>query len=238
MKSIILYIAITVLCLAVITAGTSLSAYASEPGSSMALTENARNILFTTYRLDRAQFELQEAARPFPLPGNTEGIEVRYPRWGSWWVGVEVYQKGKLLRTAMIKFRLLKITDVLTAVRPIKSMETLRPDDFVKERKAITVDDSNEKKLIASPDALQNKRARYFISQGEALRSDKIETIPLVCRNEEVRAVLERDEFYVESTCKALDNGFSGSIIRVRLLNGKTVQGVVDEYGLVHVKFQ
>lgn len=237
MKSIILYIAITALCLAVITAGRPLCAYAEEPGNSMALTENARNLLFTTYRLDRSQFELQEAARPFPLPGNTEGIEVRYPRWGSWWVGVEVYQKGRLLRTAMIKFRLLKITDVLTAIRPVKSMETLRPEDFVKERKAIPVDGIDEKKLITSTDVLQNKRARYFINQGEALLSDRIETIPLICRNEEVRAVLERDEFYVESTCKALDNGFSGSVIRVRLLNGKTVQGVVDDYGLVHVKF-
>ncbi len=237
MKSTFLYTVIAVACIVTTVTGMPLCTCAAEGSDNIALTDTARSFLFTKYRLDRAQFVLQETARPFSLSGDTEGIEVRYPRWGHWWVGVEVYQKGKLLRTALIKFQLLKVTVVLTAIRPIRSMEALRPEDFVRERKAVAIDGDMEKKLVTSLDALENKRARYFINQGTPLLSDKIEAIPLVCRNEEARAVLERDDFSVESTCRALDNGFSGSIIRIRLLNGKTVQGVVDERGLVHVKF-
>lgn len=236
MKSILCNTVIATACLVMIMI-CSICASAADGEDSAALTESARRFLFTTYKLDRAQFVLQEAARPLSLPGNIGEIEVRCPRWGKWWAGLEIYQKGRLLRTAFIKFNLLKVTDVLVALRPIKSKETLRPEDFVAERKAILIKDDIEKKLITSHYALLNKRARYFIGEGTPLTAEKIEAIPLVCRNEEARAILERDDFGIESTCRALDNGFCGSTIRVRLLNGKTVQGVIDESGLVHVKF-
>jgi flagella basal body P-ring formation protein FlgA len=165
-----------------------------------------------------------------------EGADIRFPRWGKYWVAAEIYSKGRLIRTSLIRFSVQKSMEVYCATRRIRAKDAAVASDYEKVARSVDADSLELKKYITSLDSLKDKRTRYCVPQGAILTCDMLEPVPLINVREEARILIIKENFAIESAGRALDDGYPGSSVRVRLDSGKVMKGTVNAEGLVEVK--
>jgi flagella basal body P-ring formation protein FlgA len=195
----------------------------------------AKQILLQKYPLTANDCELQAINRLNSTMLGVEKPTYSFPRVGPYWVGLEITKEGKLIRTLVLQFKVVRHIDVICAARQIKGKDMVVIADLVKEKRTVDAGSSIDKSLVTSIDYFEGKRARYFIPEGTIITREKLEPIPPVRKYEDARVLVKRDEFAVESVGKALEDGFYGSRVRVRLQNGKILQGILNDQGQVEI---
>lgn len=227
---------LTAVFLIILFAYSFASSTSCTPATGEELVSHARAFLCQKYNLDESQSELRTMSRLTDLVLGEPGTEFRFSRWGQYWVSMEGFSRGKKVRTLHIKFKLLKFVEVFHAGRDIKAKELVRSEDFTRER--IAIDPAAADTLVNNSDFFTGKRAKYLLREGTVVGKNKLEPVPFINKYEDAVIMVTGDGMTLSSTAKALEDGFIGSAIKIRLNNGKIMNGVINEGGSVEIKFR
>jgi flagella basal body P-ring formation protein FlgA len=204
--------------------------------SGEAILARAKHSLLQKFPLENRQCELKEL-NSF----STSLIAVKKPEYlftssGKYWVNLEIRKDGKLVRTLVLRFKVVKHVEAICAMRAIRGKDLISLSDLVREQRVVDVGSPVEKHLVTDPASFEGKRARYYIAEGTIITTEKLEPNPPVRKLEDTRVLIQRDDFAIESVGKALEDSFCGSRAKVRLQNGRVLQGIVNDLGQVEIK--
>ncbi|MCG3136644.1 MAG: hypothetical protein HJJLKODD_00479 [Phycisphaerae bacterium] len=103
--------------------------------------------------------------------------------------------------------------EVVVAKRSINRSQTITAEDVRMEARSF-----QDLADLGLTDLQQTVglRAKQLIATGDMIMTTQLEQIPLVQRNEEVRILSQQGGIALETTCKALESGTLGQVIRVR----------------------
>jgi flagella basal body P-ring formation protein FlgA len=122
---------------------------------------------------------------------------------------------------------------VYRAIRDIPRQASLDPTDF----ELIEAELQNSKELISEFPA--KIRATKLIKQGEILRSEWFQPIPLVCKDQEVTVIARDENVGVKMVGLAKMDGWRGDMIPIiNPVSHKTIKAKVTGNGLVELNIQ
>jgi flagella basal body P-ring formation protein FlgA len=147
---------------------------------------------------------------------------------------LETYRDGRLVRSEAWEARMHRIAEAWIATRTLQAGEPLSPDDF--ERRAVDVAGSTES-IDATAPWPEGWRARGRIVAGTPLLRSRMAPVPEVRGGERVVASASAGRVTLQLAATALQDGQSGSWVRVRLPGRRdTVMARVAAGGQVEVK--
>ncbi len=136
-------------------------------------------------------------------------------------------------RRISVGLNLLWRYSVVVATRDISVGERLSPDKVKLEERflrSITPDYKIDVSKIANYESLKT------IYRGQILRKSYLKLSPVVKRGDEVRITYRKGNIEITLKAKALENGYVGRQIRLKLLNGRVIRGHVDASGRVVIR--
>ncbi len=119
---------------------------------------------------------------------------------------------------------------VLVARRDVSVGERLSPDMFTVEERYLK---STTPDYEIDLEDILNYKATKPITKGEILRKSYLKKTPVIKRGDEVRVLYKRGNIEILLRAKALENGYVGSKVRLKLDNGKVIRGRVNADGSV-----
>lgn len=147
---------------------------------------------------------------------------------------LETHRSGRLLRRDALPVRLHRMASVWLAKRSLEPGEALDPSAF--ERREIDVAGFPETVDAAAP-WTDGWRARTRIVEGAPLLRSGMQVLPSVSRGKAVMAVAAAGQVRLMLPGTALQDGQSGTWVRVRLAGQReTVMARVESSGQVEVK--
>jgi len=147
-------------------------------------------------------------------------------------VPVEVYVDGRFYRMASVSAVIKVETTCYIADADIRVRQS--PEGkYSPIRRDITFLPND---VIAGEAALRNRAARRNIMRGTVLLASMFEPVPLFRRGQEVVVAVRVGTAVVESRGSALSDGREGRACRVKLVTGKTVEGIVGPDGRVIIE--
>lgn len=213
-----------------------LSSFSSNSsGTGNNLVSNAKAFLCQNLSIDTSKNELKELYQLNDPCLSDSTVQIKFTSYGQYWVGVEAYKDGRVLRTFLLKFKLLSFADVYYAKINIKAGDSIKPEFLGKERRGIETGSGGGGAVISNIEDIKGKRARCFIKEGTLLSFDKLEGIPDIKRFDDIRIKVIKEDLIISSVGKAQEDGHKGSDIKVRMASGKLIKGFVNENGEVEV---
>lgn len=148
-------------------------------------------------------------------------------------VPVEIYIDNKFYKIETVTLFVRVTKDCFIATRNIRSREKLMDADFEKVKKDITYlpDD-----IILSENELNNLVTRKAILKGTLLLRSMFENQPLFRKGARVSVKVIVKNIQIETEGLATDDGRKGDLMRVKLDNGKILEGKVNEEGKVIIE--
>lgn len=89
--------------------------------------------------------------------------------------------------------------------------------------------------VLANPDQWVGQVASRQLMAGQAVRQSMVRAPAVFRAGAQVRVVTQGPGYMVTSSGQALSNGATGQTIRIRMDNGRTISGIVNEDGTVAV---
>ncbi len=117
--------------------------------------------------------------------------------------------------------------------------ESIEPGERLypwKVKKALVFKERCPRVWINNPDELINYTAIRRIDRNEPVKKGYLKREPLVRRGQSVRVVFREGNIEIELSGEALDTGFWGNLVRVKVGNGRVLRGRVEGENLVSVK--
>jgi len=142
-------------------------------------------------------------------------------------VEIDVDTRFYKLETVMLNVRVR--ADCLVSSEDIKAREPLA-GRFVTDKKDITYMPGD---IITDVGMAANKLSKRAIMKGTVLSADMFESAPLFRRGSTVNVVVKIRNISVETTGTAFDDGREGGPAKVRIQNGKILEGTVSADGKV-----
>lgn len=121
---------------------------------------------------------------------------------------------------------------VVKAKRPIARHQPIRAEDLAVEELEV----SRLGGFFFSPEGLQGKRAKTWITAGSVIRPEQVEDLPQVRKGERVMVVLEMPSLSVTCHGLSLEDGRLGDKVKVKVLaSEKVLCGEVVDEGTVRL---
>ncbi|MFH1278952.1 MAG: flagellar basal body P-ring formation chaperone FlgA [Candidatus Eisenbacteria bacterium] len=183
------------------------------------------------------EIEWTGAARLDGVEGKDLTIRAKPTRpittYGPVVLSVEFLDGDRVLERRVVSARVRVWRDVVVTDRRLDRHETVDSGDLRLERREIrTVADD----VFGAATALEGMRTRRMLGDGVIVKRDDVEPVPLVRRGERVMLTVSYGGITVSAVAKALDDGVSGDVIRVKNeRSGRRLYGVVVAEGLVRV---
>jgi flagella basal body P-ring formation protein FlgA len=148
-------------------------------------------------------------------------------------IPVEIYIDNKFYKIEPVSFVINVVTDCLIAKKNIKIKEFLKEEDYIIAKKDITFlpDD-----VILSNDELNGLITKRAIIAGTVLQKSMFETPPLFKRGTNVGVIVQVKKVTVETEGIAMTDGREGDLVKVKLNNGKILEGKVNYQGKVIIE--
>ncbi len=171
-------------------------------------------------------------------PGKIE-FQVTAPKHTDW-LGpipfrVQILIDGRAAERVIVPATIEVWSDVVLAVKPLGKFQPIEADDITVKKMNLACVPAN---VVVRPDQVLGLRARHRIAANSVLRSDQIESPPVVMRGDVVRMVAESDVLRVAAKGMAKENGAVGERIRVmNLRSRKIIYAQVMDEQTVQVEF-
>jgi flagella basal body P-ring formation protein FlgA len=120
----------------------------------------------------------------------------------------------------------------LAAARPLKSGQVLTPSDWK------WVDGDLSKmgdSLVDSPDLIKNMELSRAQQAGNALRLNDFRQMSVIKSGDQVRVAIVGRGFGIDASGQALADAALGASVKVRISDGKIIQGTAVSQGVVEV---
>jgi flagella basal body P-ring formation protein FlgA len=120
----------------------------------------------------------------------------------------------------------------MAAAKPLKSGQILSPSDWKwVEGDLSKMGDS----LIDSPDLIKDMELSRSQQPGQPLRLNDFRTMSVIKSGDQVRVSILGRGFAIDASGQALSDAALGASVKVRITNGKIVQGTAVSQGLIEV---
>ncbi len=148
-------------------------------------------------------------------------------------VPVEIYVDNKFFKIEPVSLFIKVTKNCFAAKRNIKSKEKLSETDIEIVKKDITYlpDD-----LILSESEIYNLVTKKAILKGTLLLKSMFETQPLFRKGSRVAVIVKVKNIMVEAEGTAQEDGRAGDLLRVKLDNGKILEGKVNTEGKIIIE--
>lgn len=147
-------------------------------------------------------------------------------------IPVEITVDGKFYRTIPISVLIKVATECLVADRNINIKETIA-DKVVLQKKDITFMPDD---VITDIERVKNKISRQAIAKGSIILNKMLDSTPVFKRGDTITVMVKRGYVTVETTGVSMENGKEGSIVKVKLITGKIIEGKVNFDGKVIIQ--
>lgn len=150
--------------------------------------------------------------------------------WGKTRVGVKCGQPGNW--TAYLAATVSVTGPYLVSARKINRGQTLTAGDFETRVGELTELPAT---VLSDPQRVLGQRAKVSLAARQALRSDHLQQTPVIRQGDRVRVIARGSGFSAAAEGVALNNAGIGEAIKVRIANGKTLQGLARQPGEVEL---
>ncbi len=207
------------------------------------LLEIARKFIGSCFDGSKLRYEI-EYLRPVPksvvLPEGNVSYRCFMPSKGSFWGNgvfpIVFYVDGKEVKKVWVYSGVRVFAKVVIAARGINLGHIIRPEDLTLGERDVT---SLNSKYFSRVGDVIGKRAKRFIFPGSIVRSDFIDTPPVVRRGDRVVILLDTDTIRVTAPGIAEEDGRVGDIIKVEnVMSKKVIFGEVRDGKRVVVRIQ
>lgn len=146
---------------------------------------------------------------------------------------VTAYLNGRKYTAFTVLFDVRVYEQALVTSRAVKPGEAIAAGDLKLQRTDISALESLPYQNLHD---IVGKRAGRYLQAGVILTVDVLENIPLVLKNKTVKVIIADGSIMIETTGKALQDGYIGDLIPVKLLESQMVlSGRVTGDGIVEV---
>ena len=128
------------------------------------------------------------------------------------YVPVKVVTDDNRVTKTFITIRLKLFQEVLVAVKPIKSRETLTAGDFQLEKVDVTQVRGSAVKTLKGIETL---RSKISLRTGDVLVKEAVEAKPIINVGDQVNASVSSGSVYVSTEATARQEGLRGDIIQI-----------------------
>jgi flagellar basal body P-ring formation protein FlgA len=173
------------------------------------------------------------------VPAGKLGFHVAAPKHTDW-LGpipfrVQIMVDGQVAGRVIAPATIEVWSDVVLAVKPLGKFQPIEADDIQVKKMNLARVPAN---VIVRVDQVLGQRAKHNIAANSVLRSDQVESPPVVRRGEVVQMVAESAVLRVAAKGIAKENGTVGERIRVmNLRSRKIVYAQVVDHQTVQVEF-
>ena len=167
------------------------------------------------------------------------GFQVVAPKHTDW-LGpipfrVQILADGRIAEKVIAPATIEVWSDVVMAVKPLGKFQPIEADDIIVKKMNLACVPAN---VVVRPDQVLGLRAKHRIAANCVLRSDQVESPPVVVRGNVVQMVAETDVLRVAAKGMAKESGAVGERIRVmNLRSKKIVYALVMDEQTVQVEF-
>jgi flagellar basal body P-ring formation protein FlgA len=173
------------------------------------------------------------------VPAGRLGFQVTAPKHTDW-LGpipfrVQILVDGQVIERVIVPATIEVWSDVVLAVKPLGKFQPIEADDILVQKMNLACVPAN---VIVRADQVLGLRARHNIAANSVLRSDQVESPPVVLHGEVVQMIAESAVLRVAAKGLAKENGAVGDRIRVmNLRSKKIVYAQVVDHQTVRVEF-
>jgi flagella basal body P-ring formation protein FlgA len=173
------------------------------------------------------------------VPPGKIGFQVSAPKHTDW-LGpipfrVQILVDGRVAGKVIAPATIEVWSDVVLTVKPLGKFQPIEADDILVKKMNLARVPAN---VIVRADQVLGLRAKHNIAANCALRSDQIESPPVVMRGDVVQMIAESAVVKVAAKGMAKENGAAGDRIRVMNLRSKRIiYALVLDKQTVQVEF-
>lgn len=150
--------------------------------------------------------------------------------WGRTRVGVKCHQPASW--TTYLAVTVSVTGPYLVSARKINRGQTLTAGDFETRVGELTELPAS---VLTDPQRVLGQRAKVSLAARQTLRTEHLQQNPVIRQGDRVRVVARGSGFAAAAEGVALNNAGAGEPIKVRIANGKTLQGVARMAGEVEL---
>ncbi|MBP7793252.1 MAG: flagellar basal body P-ring formation protein FlgA [Candidatus Goldbacteria bacterium] len=147
-------------------------------------------------------------------------------------IPVEVTVDGKFYRIIPVSVLIKVTTDCMVAGQNIKIKEPVI-DKVILQKTDITYLPND---VITDVETVRNKISRHAIAKGTVILNSMLDSMPIFKRGDNVTVAVKRGNITVETTGISMEDGKEGSIVKVKLVTGKIIEGRVLSDGKVIIQ--
>jgi len=184
--------------------------------------------------LEGREFSIQWEPSKLEFPACTKNPSVELLRkdkaWGKLLLNLRC-DTGRIWARPVSLYVLVK-GRYLAATRPLKSGQVLTPSDWK------WVDGDLSKmgdSLVDSPELLKNMELSRAQQAGNALRLNDFRPMSVIKSGDQVRVAIVGRGFGIDASGQALADAALGASVKVRISDGKIIQGTAVSQGVVEV---
>jgi flagella basal body P-ring formation protein FlgA len=184
--------------------------------------------------LEGREFSIQWDPSKLEFPACTKNPSVELLRkdkaWGKLLLNLRC-DTGRVWARPVSLYVLVK-GRYLAATRPLKSGQVLTPSDWK------WVDGDLSKmgdSLVDSPELLKNMELSRAQQAGNALRLNDFRPMSVIKSGDQVRVAIVGRGFGIDASGQALADAALGASVKVRISDGKIIQGTAVSQGVVEV---
>lgn len=184
--------------------------------------------------LEGREFSIQWEPSKLEFPACTKNPSVELLRkdkaWGKLLLNLRC-DTGRVWARPVSLYVLVK-GRYLAATRPLKSGQVLTPSDWK------WVDGDLSKmgdSLVDSPELLKNMELSRAQQAGNALRLNDFRPMSVIKSGDQVRVAIVGRGFGIDASGQALADAALGASVKVRISDGKIIQGTAVSQGVVEV---
>ncbi len=141
---------------------------------------------------------------------------------------------GKALTDVLATARVRVFKDVVVAMRSLRIRDRIGSGDVRIER--VQLKDLDAPVFVSLVDVV-GLRVRRPFRAGAYIKRDYVQPETLVRRGDKVIVVADNGILKIRSKARALEDGYSGSVVEARTSGGKIVMGTINERGELAVAF-
>ena len=191
------------------------------------------------WRSDQLKIRHVKFDRPVTVSGGAIALAVQPPKHTDW-LGpvpftVKVMVNGTVAGKVTVPANIEAWNDVVLVAKPLGKYQTIEPKHIRIEKMNLARVPAN---AVFAADQAVGARTNRSIAANTILRSDQVESPPLVERGDVVQVVAESKRMKISIQALAREDGARGEVIRVKNLRSKkTIYAKVVDSQTVRVEF-
>lgn len=152
--------------------------------------------------------------------------------WGNSSVGVRCLSPTTW--SLYVPVHIKVVQDVLVAVRPIASGQSIQAEDVQLQTRDVTAYAGS---VLVTPEQALGRNVTGPIASGTVLRAEMLRAPTIILQGQNVTLVAQGAGFKVTSEGQAMGNASVGQVVSVKTRSGQIIKGIARSPGVVEVYF-